>query len=94
MCAGCDSSVTTRTSPGLKSAALLHRLEQLLVVEVAVAEVPAVDDAGDQLALAHVVVLDVVDGAVDQAVERPAVRVHRAEAEARGEHQLGQVASS
>ena len=44
-------------------ALLLHGVEQLLVVEVAVAEVPAGDDARDQLALAHVVVLDVVDRA-------------------------------
>ena len=47
----------------LELALLLDRLEQLLVVEVAVAEVPAGDDAGDQLALADVVVVDVVDGA-------------------------------
>ena len=44
---------------GLELAALLDRLEELLGVEVAVAEVPAVHDAGDELALAHVVVLDV-----------------------------------
>ena len=55
----------------LESAALLDRLEQLLVVEVAVAEVPAVDDAGDQLALADVVGLDVVDRARQQARSAP-----------------------
>ncbi len=43
----------------LELAALLDGLEELLGVEVAVAEVPAVHDARDQLALAHVVVLDV-----------------------------------
>ncbi len=47
----------------LEVAALLDRRQQPLVVEVAVAEVVAEDHAGDQLALAHVVVLDVVDGA-------------------------------
>ena len=47
----------------LEAAALLDRREQPLVVEVAVAEVVAEDDAGDQLALADVVVLDVVDRA-------------------------------
>ena len=46
--------MTTRSSPSAKLAALLHGLEQLIVVEMAVAEVPADDDAGDQLALAHV----------------------------------------
>ena len=77
MWAGWDSSVITRTLAGREVAALLDRLEQLLVVEVAVAEVPAVDDAGDQLALADVVGLDVVDRARQQAVQRPAVGVHR-----------------
>ena len=60
----------------LEPAALLDRVEQLLAVEMAVAEVPAVDDVGDQLALAHVVGLDVVDGVRQQRVQRPAVRVH------------------
>ena len=44
-------------------AALLDRGQQPLVVEVAVAEVVAEDDAGDELALADVVFLDVVDRA-------------------------------
>ena len=67
---------------GLERAALLHSVEQLLVVEVAVAEVPAVDDPRDQLALAHVVGLDVVDRRTRQEpVERAAVRVHGAEGE-------------
>ena len=75
-----------------EAAPLLDRLEQLLVVEVAVAEVPAGDDAGDQLALAHVVVLDVVDRARQQPVERAAVAVHRAEREPLVEQQLGRLA--
>jgi len=37
-------------------------------VQVAVPEVPPVDHIGDQLSLAHVVVLDVVDRTVDEAV--------------------------
>ena len=75
-----------------EAAALLHRGEQPVVVQVAVAEVPAVDDPRDQLALAHVVVADVVDGARDQAVQRPPVGVHGAEREALVEEQLGGVA--
>ena len=75
-----------------EAAALLHRGEQPVVVQVAVAEVPAVDDPRDQLALAHVVVADVVDRARDQAVQRPPVGVHRAEREALVEEQLGRVA--
>ena len=61
MWAGCDSSVIDPQLARLEVAALLDRVEQLLAVEVAVAEVPAVDDARDELALADVVGLDVVD---------------------------------
>ena len=74
--------MTTRSSPGSKPQRSWTAAEQPLVVEVAVAEVVAEHDAGDQLALAHVVGLDVVDRARQQAVERAPVRVHRAEGEA------------
>ena len=46
--------------PGSESAALLHRLQQLSAVEVGIPEVPTVDDVRDQLALPHVVLVDVV----------------------------------
>ena len=78
--------------PGREVAALLDRLEQLEAVEMAVAEVPAVDDVGDQFTLAHVVGLDVVDRAIDEAVERAAVAVHGAERQPLVEQQLGEVA--
>ena len=65
-----------------KVAFLLHSSEQLLVVEVTIAEVVAQDHPGDQLPLAHVVGLDVGHRAWEQAVQRAAVRVHRAEGKA------------
>ena len=54
-------------------AALLDRGQQPLVVEVAVAEVVAEDDAGDELALADVVFLDVVHRAGAEPVQGAAV---------------------
>ncbi len=52
--------------PLLEPASLLDRVEQLPVVEVAVAEVPAVDDARHELAVAHLVVVDVAASPVRQ----------------------------
>ena len=78
---------------GLYAAALLDGVEQLLAVEVPVAEVPAVDDVRDQLALADVVGLDVVDRVREQAVQGPPVRVHRPEGQALVQHVLGHLAA-
>lgn len=61
----------------LEPALLLDRLEQLVVVEVAFAEVPAGDDTGDELAVDHLVVLDVLHGPGQQPVERAPVALHR-----------------
>ena len=83
--------MTTRSSPGSKRQRSWIAAEQPLVVEVAVAEVVAEHDPGDQLALAHVVVLDVVDGARHEAVEGAPVRVHRAEGEAFVDEHLDQL---
>lgn len=63
----------------LEVAAALHRLHQLLVVQVALAEVPPDERAGDDFALPDLVVGFVVDRARQQPVERPAMHVHRAE---------------
>ena len=75
----------------LEPALLLHDREQPLVVEMAVAEVPAGHDPGDELALADVVRAHVVDRARQQPVQRAAVGVHRAEREPLVEHELGQL---
>src|SRR3712207_7038133 len=48
---------------------------------VPVAEVPAVDDVGHELAIADVVGLDVIDCPGEKAHQRPAVAVHRPERE-------------
>src|SRR4029077_14348756 len=72
-------------------ATLLNRGEQPLVVEMAVAEVVAEDDAGDELSLTDVVVLDVVDGAGAEPVERPAMGMHREKREPFVEEDIDQV---
>ena len=78
-------------SPSLEVHPLLDRREQLGAVEVPIAEVPAEQRSGDELALAHRVRLDVVDRPRQQPVQRPAVRVHRAERQALVHRHLGRV---
>ena len=66
---------------GLEVAALLHRGDQLLVVHVPVAEVPADRGAAEPLAVGDDVVGLVAVGhrAVHEREQRPAVGVNRAE---------------
>ena len=77
----------------LELAASLQRLQQLLVVQVALAEVPADQGPGHHFALTHAVVGLVVDRARQQAVERPAMGVHRPERRHLVGHQLGGLGS-
>jgi hypothetical protein len=64
---------------GLEPALRLHRGEQRLAVEVAIAEVPAQHQAGDDLAVEIFVVLQPVDRARDQHRQRAALQVHQPE---------------
>ena len=69
-----------RSSPGLEAALRLDRREQLLLVQVPLAEVPAERQAGHDLAVDPLVVLEAVDGLRHEERQRAAVQVHQAEA--------------
>src|SRR5437868_1857250 len=62
-----------------EAALLLHRPEQLLVVEVAVAEVVAEDDPGEELTVDPDVVLEAIDRPGHQHRVDAAVQVHQPE---------------
>ena len=75
---GCDSTMTTRSSPSSKPHCAWTASSSCVAVQVAVAEVPAEHHAADHLAVDPLVVVDVVDRARQRLEQRPSLEVHEA----------------
>ena len=77
---GCDSTKMHRSSPASKPHCAWIAVEELLVMQVPLAEVPPERHPCDELAVEPLVVLEALDRLRDEQRQRAAVQVHQAEA--------------